>query len=197
MTLPPTRVILSVPFAEKEQAKALGARWDRDHKHWWIPSTLDLAPFVRWLPLQKQPETLYRDLAAVNREELEEYGRKGVVEVVFVPWTCWKCNRTTVAFHGAMDRALSVTHFLYQAKAIEELDRICKELGLGSFGCIKPRFSRTIGSAYISQGCSHCDALIGENPLWENFNEVFNTVDMSTYPYRKALSWSLLMGVQD
>jgi hypothetical protein len=195
MTMPPTRVILSVPFAEKDQAKALGARWDRDNKHWWIPSTIDAAPFVRWLASQKQPEPLYRDLVAVDREELEEHGTGRLLEVVFVPWTCWKCNQTTLAFHGAANRALSVTHFLYQAKVIEELDRIRKELGLGSFGCIKPRFSRTIGSAYTSQGCRHCDALIGENPLWEDFNEIFRTVDLSTYPYRRTLSWSLLTGM--
>jgi hypothetical protein len=196
MTSTPTRVILSVPFVEKDQAKALGALWDRESKQWWIPSTIDAAPFVRWLAPQQQPEPLYRDLAAIDREELKEYGTRRLLEVVFVPWTCWKCKQTTLAFHGAADRALSVTTFLYQAKVLEELDRIRKELGLGAFGCIKPRFSRTLGSAYISQGCRHCDALIGENPLSEDFIEVFNTVDMSTYPYRKTLSWSLLTRTQ-
>jgi Domain of unknown function (DUF5710) len=196
MTSTPTRVVLSVPFVEKDQAKALGARWDRESKQWWIPSTIDVAPFFRWLTPQKQSEPLYRDLAAMDREELEEYGTGHLLEVVFVPWTCWKCKQTTLAFHGAADRALSVTALLYQAKVLEELDIIRKEMGLGAFGCIKPRFSRTIGSAYVSQGCRHCDALIGENPLWEGFNEVFSTVNMSTYPYRKTLSWALLTGME-
>ena len=40
-----TRVDLLVPFVEKEDAKALGARWDKDRKVWYaspeiVPSTL-------------------------------------------------------------------------------------------------------------------------------------------------------------
>lgn len=97
-----------------------------------------------------------------------------------------------MAFHGAVDRALQVTHLLYQGRVIDELERVRKELGIEPFGSIKPRFSQTVGQAYVSQGCTHCDALIGDNPLWEDFIEVFNTVDISNYPLRKALNWSLL-----
>jgi len=48
-----TRLILPVPFAQKDQAKAFGARWDKEGKHWWILSTVDSVPFVRWLPSPK------------------------------------------------------------------------------------------------------------------------------------------------
>lgn len=190
MTTPPGRVILFVPFAQKEQAKALGGRWDQENKHWWIPATMDPSPFVRWLPSAPQQQPLYEGLCALNPEEFDPYGERDSAEVVFVPWTCWKCNRTTLAFHGALDRALAVTHLFYQPRVIEELDKLRKQLKLIPFGCIKPRFSRTVGAAYVSQGCTHCDALIGENPLWEDFNEIFNTVDISAYPYCKVISWS-------
>ncbi len=45
---------LDVPFREKDQAKALGARWDAVRKKWFVPSELaeDLTPFQRWLPAQ-------------------------------------------------------------------------------------------------------------------------------------------------
>eukprot|EP00965_Chrysotila_dentata_P162337 5361088-Pleurochrysis_carterae.AAC.1 len=39
---------LSVPFAEKEAAKNLGARWDPARKKWYVPSHLNNAPFVKW-----------------------------------------------------------------------------------------------------------------------------------------------------
>jgi hypothetical protein len=80
---------------------------------------------------------------------------------------------------------------------LEELERIRKELELERFGCIKPRFSRTVGSAYISQGCRHCDAIIGEFPLSEDFSEVFSTLDLSTYRCCRLLNWSLLLGEAD
>ena len=41
--------ILNVPFAAKDQAKALGAQWQPDKKRWVVPAGLDLAPFQPWL----------------------------------------------------------------------------------------------------------------------------------------------------
>lgn len=41
---------LTVPFKDKESAKALGARWDGLHKQWFVPDGRDLAPFATWLP---------------------------------------------------------------------------------------------------------------------------------------------------
>ena len=42
------RTHLNVPFAEKDEAKALGARWDPARKRWYVQDK-DLAPFARWL----------------------------------------------------------------------------------------------------------------------------------------------------
>lgn len=39
---------LKVPYAEKDEAKALGARWNKDRKAWYVPDGQDLAPFARW-----------------------------------------------------------------------------------------------------------------------------------------------------
>ncbi|AVR96438.1 DUF5710 domain-containing protein [Pseudoduganella armeniaca] len=40
--------VLKVPFAEKDEAKALGARWDAALKKWYVPAGVDPAPFARW-----------------------------------------------------------------------------------------------------------------------------------------------------
>lgn len=43
---------LEVPFKQKDQAKALGARWDPMQKKWYIqnPGEVDLSQFQAWLP---------------------------------------------------------------------------------------------------------------------------------------------------
>jgi exodeoxyribonuclease VII large subunit len=41
---------LTVPFSQKDKAKALGARWDTAQRQWYVPSGLELAPFQPWLP---------------------------------------------------------------------------------------------------------------------------------------------------
>lgn len=43
------RRYLVVPYAEKDQARQLGARWDRNAKAWWIGANVDPAPFSRWI----------------------------------------------------------------------------------------------------------------------------------------------------
>lgn len=44
------RVYLAVPYAQKDQAKALGARWDPYVKKWYIENPNDLKPFIQWMP---------------------------------------------------------------------------------------------------------------------------------------------------
>lgn len=39
---------LAVPFKEKEEAKSLGAKWDREAQSWYIPTGVDTAPFKKW-----------------------------------------------------------------------------------------------------------------------------------------------------
>jgi len=44
------RTNLQVPFADKDQAKKLGARWDAARKVWYVENKTDMAPFSRWAP---------------------------------------------------------------------------------------------------------------------------------------------------
>lgn len=44
------RTNLKIPFAEKDEAKKLGARWDGARKIWYVDDKLDMAPFSRWSP---------------------------------------------------------------------------------------------------------------------------------------------------
>ena len=41
---------LNVPFREKDEAKALGARWDPLRRSWYVPAGAALEDFARWLP---------------------------------------------------------------------------------------------------------------------------------------------------
>lgn len=43
-----SRVWLTVPFAEKDLAKRLGARWDNDRRQWYADARESIAPFRTW-----------------------------------------------------------------------------------------------------------------------------------------------------
>jgi hypothetical protein len=43
-----SKIYLNVPFAQKDQAKALGARWDAVQKKWHVPADKEIALFAKW-----------------------------------------------------------------------------------------------------------------------------------------------------
>lgn len=45
---------LAVPYKEKEQAKRLGAKWDKEQKSWFAPQGADLSKLSAWLPTNEQ-----------------------------------------------------------------------------------------------------------------------------------------------
>lgn len=46
---------LKVPFNEKDQAKALGARWNAEIKQWYVPQGVDSTPFEKWITSTPNP----------------------------------------------------------------------------------------------------------------------------------------------
>jgi len=50
MTTTDDRTYLAVPYAEKDDAKQLGAKWDRQAKAWYVPAGVELEAFTAWLP---------------------------------------------------------------------------------------------------------------------------------------------------
>lgn len=44
------RVNLNVPYAEKDEAKRHGARWDAGRRTWYVEDLGNLHPFMKWIP---------------------------------------------------------------------------------------------------------------------------------------------------
>jgi hypothetical protein len=91
-TPPPARVYLDVPFADKEQAKAAGARWDQTARRWYDPrpATAGRArpELAGWAARPQVPELLPG----------EDRGFGSGLLVDLVPDPCWFTNvRTCVS----------------------------------------------------------------------------------------------------
>lgn len=41
-------LFLNVPYAEKDEAKALGARWNPAKRRWYVPDGVATAAFAKW-----------------------------------------------------------------------------------------------------------------------------------------------------
>ena len=73
------RINLVTPFAEKDAAKALGARWDSAKKTWCITDVADLTPFQRWIPNMEAAGTASAMRPAPRAPKVAAEASKGVI----------------------------------------------------------------------------------------------------------------------
>jgi hypothetical protein len=73
------RINLKVPFAQKDAAKELGARWDAALKVWYVidPESLDV--FSDWMPQPQTGPSTSTNTAIVKVVSAASEGRKGVL----------------------------------------------------------------------------------------------------------------------
>lgn len=206
---------LKVPYTEKDQAKALGAKWSVAEKVWFVPDGIDLAPFQKWLP---RPAPLV-STASVRPTPVSErepgwltlarcLGRGPLV--LLHANTCWRCHKegfaVVLAFPLADEdqAAINTAEALWNqgidtsdedANWLDLNSQMALACGRGTVGLLsggevahplvleqvrafsrtlplrpatfKERYSKTVESRYLSQGCPYCDALWGDFPLSE------------------------------
>ncbi len=72
------KTFLSVPFAEKDKVKALGAKWDKENQSWFAPIGTDLNPLQKWLPeIQAEKIIVSQERLSAEQEfaqKLEGFG---------------------------------------------------------------------------------------------------------------------------
>ncbi|MGH8194856.1 MAG: competence protein CoiA [Woeseiaceae bacterium] len=103
---------------------------------------------------------------------------------------CWSCGALTRIITG-VDVAFGPDEFGFTIPELGEysqpLDSVLSRLpGDLEIGRIKPRFSKTQGRSYMSNGCFHCNAFIGEffeHDAWDEQDTV------STFSIRISKEW--------
>jgi len=84
-----TLIDLNVPYAEKDEAKSLGAKWNPNKKIWYVPVEADPRPFARWLP-------------SISDDDLDV--RANHYYIGKTNKTCWKCKKKTPIFGFFLDQ---------------------------------------------------------------------------------------------
>lgn len=154
-------VYLCVPFAEKDRARALGARWDHGARRWFVPPGHDITAFSRWL--DKKP--LYSDLGPSNPEADELIESPVILKLMSYP--CFRCGASTPVFYALDRNGVEITDDLYRPDIIQAVHLFRLALALPPIGTVKPRSSKSANRQIVSQGCAHCDAIIGDFFLHE------------------------------
>ena len=184
------RTELDVPFSHKDEAKALGAKWDRAKKIWYVPDGVSPGPFAAWLPGvdRSDPSAPYIYLVLGKRE-------------------CWKCHeQTTVAAFGIPYLAAEDSDSLAtpgDAPTTNDAGHIAIDTSranavtiVPTLGCVpaeirdylhsrcgyKPVTSRTTKTASLASTCTGCGALQGSHYLFEEPTSPFALTAINKLP---------------
>jgi Domain of unknown function (DUF5710) len=141
------RSYLNVPFAEKDAAKVLGAKWDPVARKWYAPEGCDTEPFKAWLPV------------------LEEGDQLRISAPLFVAESrtaCWSCKETTPVIALAVEMLDGDGEpYISLLSNIEELPPDLSRLLAARYPFFKRRFSKTAKMMYMMNHC-RCGAPLGD-----------------------------------
>lgn len=82
-------LFLDVPYAEKDGAKALGARWNPTRRRWYVPDGVATEPFEKWLP--KDGAGVPEKASPAAKARVDAYVGKTVIGANCVDYT-HDCN---------------------------------------------------------------------------------------------------------
>jgi Competence protein CoiA-like family len=123
-----------------------------------------------------------------------QVGAEAIVSVRAGGLWCWSCGAETTIITGidvacgANELSFTIPDLGEHAQPLENvLSRVPGDLEIGS---IKPRFSKTQNRSYVSNGCFHCGALIGEfyeHDAWDEQETVLAFSIQISEQWKKAI----------
>lgn len=162
------KVYLNVPYAEKERAKALGARWDRNIKKWYFEGDVgNYAKFADWLSDSDEITIAFDYIYAIER-----------------PRTCYKCGGKTrvvglaLGEHMIISNDGGVREYSYFEDTVDSQNlyvtwELCEDkIPPALLEYLKKNYnvhvgSSKIGGVYFANHCDCCGAIQGSNYLAE------------------------------
>lgn len=172
------RIDLNVPFAEKDDAKRLGAKWDGERKVWYVPDGVARDAFERWLP--DDPDfTVRADRYFIARSRTY----------------CWKCSEPTAVYGFVLDEdheilepdeedetsdvwyrpdQPTIVHYVHELapQVAERVKAMTRHY--------RPDFSKTTESTYWMNHCEACGMKQGDFQLFCEPGGAFCPVDERT-----------------
>jgi antirestriction protein ArdC/phage/plasmid primase-like uncharacterized protein len=101
------KIYLTVPYADKDQAKQLGALWNKPAKSWYIPEGLDVKPFSKWKGGQSvtadNPHQQFADFIKEMGGDLKGQSPEMDGKIHRIPETEGKRGNKDVSYLGHLD----------------------------------------------------------------------------------------------
>lgn len=164
-------LLLDVPYEEKDQVKALGAKWNPTLKKWYVPCRADYGKFEKWIWTE--------DIIAIV------YGHLYIVEG---PYKCWACREITPVI------VFGLNNYEYIDDLFDGMDVFCRSEQYANcpprhihlvpdLSNLTPKFLNYLqghtnyrkvrNSNIMANHCCHCGTVLEHYLLLERFNSPF------------------------
>lgn len=175
---------LNCPFNDKDEAKALGAKWDSVKKRWYVPDGCNLSVFAKWLPKEndfKQAATpVINELTRTGHYNLDEKKFFGscFLYLVIGRRECFRCHNQTevVGFgipydsHAGFEDGCPIADCVHPdslaiVSELQNYPRVIMDYIERRCG-FKYIYSKTTQSHYWANTCTTCGVLQGQHYLF-------------------------------
>ena len=164
-------LLLNVPYAEKDEAKKLGARWNPDLKKWYVSYKKDYYKFQKWILNSLDSTYIICDYLYI-------------IEGIH---TCFRCKKQTKVICFGVENFFDVVDsssyntknaFDYESGEIHIVSYI-EQIPASLLDYLKKRYnyyydySKFAEKSYYANHCQNCSVLQGNNYLFSETNTPF------------------------
>ena len=166
------KLMLDVPYSEKDKAKALGARWNPNKKKWYVQNQSDYPKFQQWI---------------LNNDEDECMILCDYFYVVIGTHTCFKCHDLTPVIGFGIENYFKFyqeglydhdpepeysSDEIHIASWIEPIDGKILEYLKDNFNYYKD-YSKTTKTEYYANHCKNCGIIQGNYYIFSEVDSPF------------------------
>ena len=164
-------LIIDVPYAEKDEAKSLGAKWNPNLKKWYVKERKNYYKFEKWILGNNENVFILCDYFYI-------------VEGIHI---CFKCKKPTKVIGFGIKNFFEIFdskecdneyHFGYYDDIIHIASHI-EPLSKNLLNKLEEKYnyyesySKTINSSYLANHCSNCSVIQGDFFLFKEVDTPF------------------------
>ncbi|WP_153899428.1 DUF5710 domain-containing protein [Pseudomonas aeruginosa] len=171
---------LDVPFKDKERAKSLGARWDKEKKRWYAPDYYGIDGFSEW--------NIDPNLASDH------------FYILSTPARCWKCKSPTIVYalglpagHEYSEYRDSNNRKIWNTATWQAITSFVRRIPRSVFILLnekapgyKPAYSAQAGYRYFMNRCDVCGTTIGDFPMHNEPGGEFHPANINEMKHIKV-----------
>lgn len=163
-------LLLDVPYSEKDEAKALGAKWNPDLKKWYVVDRNDYYKFSKWVKRLNNEDCILCDYFYIVIGKRE----------------CFKCKNETQVIGFGIEKHIQI--WFDEESNTEKFFYINEDIHISEFIPGLPKtvynflnrnfgfrlgYSQFMNAQYYGNHCSNCGVLQGNNFLFHEVDSPF------------------------